>query len=117
MDYSAVEVVPLRYRTARCNVEVAPKKPPDGVRCPSRTPNHPPSANLRLKSEATFPAGFQGAQVIGCGTVRRWENRSPFAAETVGQHMQNRIFLGEGEEKRAVQLEQSWGSEEGEYTV
>ena len=61
--------------------------------------------------------GFGRTEVIGCRAVCGWERRSPFSAQPVGQHMKDWFFVGVGEEKIAVFLEQSWGSEEGEYTV
>ena len=54
---------------------------------------------------------------MGAGRLGGWEVWTPFAAETVGQHLENRLFLGMGEEESAVELEQSRGSKEGEYTV
>ena len=97
--------------------KVASKEPTDGVRCPTGAAYHPASTNFRLKSAATFANNLGWTEVVGCGAVRRWELRSPITTEPVGQHMKNRFFVGVGYKKITVPLEQSWGSEEGKYTV
>ena len=69
VDYSAVGVVTLWYRAARCDEKIAPEKPADNVRCPTGVAYHPTSTTFRLDWSATLADGLGCSEVIGCGAI------------------------------------------------